>query len=371
MITVKLKKGIKFSPPVNREITSKDIKYGFERAFSSHVPSPTPPSTSTTSSGAEQARRIKDIPGIETPDDSTIVFKLKRPSAALVPGAGHAHLDAGATGVRQQVRRQDAVDLRPVRRLHRPVHVQERQLGQGRRAQAGRSIELVRNPNWDPKTDYRPAYLDAITTRRATTTPSPRRGASSRARPWSRATARTPAPVIKQALSRNKDQIAFIPGGGYRTIAMNSTIKPFDNINVRKAVVAASTARPCSSRAAAPRPATWRRTSCRRRSPASTTRAAPRAGRSTSWPTRAATWRWPRSTCSRPRSRTRACRSTPAACGPARTSCSWWPATPTRARRPARSRRPSSRRSASRSTSAPRRRTPSTRSTATSPRRRS
>jgi peptide/nickel transport system substrate-binding protein len=39
-ITVKLKKGIRFSPPVNREITSKDIKYGFERAFSSHVPSP-------------------------------------------------------------------------------------------------------------------------------------------------------------------------------------------------------------------------------------------------------------------------------------------------------------------------------------------
>ena len=39
-ITVKLKKGIRFSPPVNREITSKDIKYGFERAFSTHVPSP-------------------------------------------------------------------------------------------------------------------------------------------------------------------------------------------------------------------------------------------------------------------------------------------------------------------------------------------
>ena len=50
----------------------------------------------------------------------------------------------------------------------------------------------------------------------------------------------TPAPVIKQALTRNKDQIAFIPGGGYRFISMNSTIKPFDNLDVRKAVVAAS-----------------------------------------------------------------------------------------------------------------------------------
>jgi peptide/nickel transport system substrate-binding protein len=38
-ITVKIKKGVKFSPPVNREVTSKDIKYGIERAFTSNVPS--------------------------------------------------------------------------------------------------------------------------------------------------------------------------------------------------------------------------------------------------------------------------------------------------------------------------------------------
>jgi peptide/nickel transport system substrate-binding protein len=44
--------------------------------------------------------------------------------------------------------------------------------------------------------------------------------------------------VIKDAVSHNKEQIAFVPGGGYRFISMNSTIKPFDNLNVRKAVVA-------------------------------------------------------------------------------------------------------------------------------------
>src|SRR5665647_2794064 len=26
----------------------------------------------------------------------------------------------------------------------------------------GKSIDMVRNPNWDAKTDYRPAYLDSI-----------------------------------------------------------------------------------------------------------------------------------------------------------------------------------------------------------------
>src|SRR3954447_23153406 len=38
-ITVHIKKGVKFAPPVNRDVTSKDIKYAFERAFSKNVPS--------------------------------------------------------------------------------------------------------------------------------------------------------------------------------------------------------------------------------------------------------------------------------------------------------------------------------------------
>ena len=37
-ITVKLKKGVKFSPPVNREVTSEDVKYAIERAFTTTVP---------------------------------------------------------------------------------------------------------------------------------------------------------------------------------------------------------------------------------------------------------------------------------------------------------------------------------------------
>src|SRR6187431_1969970 len=32
-VTIKLKKGIKFSPPVNREVKAKDVKYALERCF--------------------------------------------------------------------------------------------------------------------------------------------------------------------------------------------------------------------------------------------------------------------------------------------------------------------------------------------------
>ena len=104
----------------------------------------------------------------------------------------------------------------------------------------GKSIELVRNPNWDAKTDYRPAYLDSITVEEGNddSVSSSRRVLKGQGLVQGDGT--TPAPVIKQALSEQKDQIAFIPGGGYRFVSMNSTIKPFDNLNVRKAVVAAS-----------------------------------------------------------------------------------------------------------------------------------
>ena len=38
-ITVHIKKGVKYAPPVNREVKAQDIKYAFERAFSKEVPS--------------------------------------------------------------------------------------------------------------------------------------------------------------------------------------------------------------------------------------------------------------------------------------------------------------------------------------------
>src|SRR4051795_8232858 len=36
-ITVKLRSGVKFGPPVGREVTSKDVKYALERFFTTNV----------------------------------------------------------------------------------------------------------------------------------------------------------------------------------------------------------------------------------------------------------------------------------------------------------------------------------------------
>jgi peptide/nickel transport system substrate-binding protein len=47
-----------------------------------------------------------------------------------------------------------------------------------------------------------------------------------------------PANVLKLAVTRYKGQYVTIPSGGFRWLPLNTTIKPFDNINVRKAVLA-------------------------------------------------------------------------------------------------------------------------------------
>ena len=74
------------------------------------------------------------------------------------PGAGDADLDAGARGVRQALRRQDAVDVRRLRRLHRPVHDPQRRRRQARRAQAGAAHRARAQPELG-REDRLPARL--------------------------------------------------------------------------------------------------------------------------------------------------------------------------------------------------------------------
>src|SRR5204863_9840743 len=78
-ITVHIRKGVKFSPPVNREVTSKDIKYAFERSFTKQVPSGYagtyfgPPVRAPPKSNTGD---YNPTPGITTPDKHTIVSHL-------------------------------------------------------------------------------------------------------------------------------------------------------------------------------------------------------------------------------------------------------------------------------------------------------
>jgi peptide/nickel transport system substrate-binding protein len=44
--------------------------------------------------------------------------------------------------------------------------------------------------------------------------------------------------ILKQVVTRQKEQLTLVPGGSGRWVAMNTTIPPFDNVDVRRAVVA-------------------------------------------------------------------------------------------------------------------------------------
>ncbi|MDQ3631253.1 MAG: ABC transporter substrate-binding protein, partial [Actinomycetota bacterium] len=88
-VTVKLRKGVKFAPPVNREITSKDVKYAFDRSFSANVGGQYASTFFSSIEGAPKkpTKGVKPISGITTPDDQTLVFKLTRPEAPGVAAA--------------------------------------------------------------------------------------------------------------------------------------------------------------------------------------------------------------------------------------------------------------------------------------------
>jgi peptide/nickel transport system substrate-binding protein len=105
----------------------------------------------------------------------------------------------------------------------------------------GKSIEIVRNPNWDAKTDYRPAYLDSIKIEEGNDdlATAARRALNGQSTVCCDAGS-PPAQVLKQALARQKDQVIFVASGGTRYIAFDSKVKPFDNINIRKAIIASS-----------------------------------------------------------------------------------------------------------------------------------
>src|SRR3954453_13616328 len=78
-VTVKIKQGVKYSPPYSKEVKAADVKYAIERGFFSSVANGF---TSSYYGDLEGAKVGVDagttIPGITTPDDYTVVFKFKR-----------------------------------------------------------------------------------------------------------------------------------------------------------------------------------------------------------------------------------------------------------------------------------------------------
>ena len=133
----------------------------------------------------------------------------------------------------------DAVDLRQAPGLHRPVHDQQRRQGQHHRLQ-GRPPDRARaQPELGCR---RPTTARPTSTRSrssaATTSTSPAAASSAARSLVSGDFAAPPVNVLRSALSTRTDQLAIVPSQGIRFIALNTTVKPFDDVNVRRAAAA-------------------------------------------------------------------------------------------------------------------------------------
>ena len=91
------------------------------------------------------------------------MFKLGRPEAVSVAAALVMPITMpGAGGVREGVRPKNPSTYNTHVVATGPYMVKNDARGNAVGYQAGKSIDLVRNPNWDKATDFRPAYLDEI-----------------------------------------------------------------------------------------------------------------------------------------------------------------------------------------------------------------
>jgi peptide/nickel transport system substrate-binding protein len=239
-VTVKIRSGVKFSPPVNREVTSKDVKYAIERGFFNTVNNGYAGAYYGDIVGAKVgAKPGAKISGITTPDDHTIEFKLSKGVGGVLAGALSLPLSAPVPeeyAAKFDKKNPSVYGQNQV--ATGPYMIANDASGKAVGYQAGRSIKLVRNPNWDASTDFKPAYLDEIDMPQGNddTTVASRKILEGQA--MINGDFSPPPAILKTASTRQKDQLQLVPSGGARWVAMNTTIKPFDNINVRKAVIA-------------------------------------------------------------------------------------------------------------------------------------
>ncbi|MBV9810277.1 MAG: hypothetical protein JO286_24080 [Solirubrobacterales bacterium] len=247
-ITFKIKPNIRYSPPLgggpgwSKPVVAQDVKYAIERGLLPGVPNGylTLYFADVQGLAAAQAAVKKDpkkapnISGITTPDSSTIVFHLSKPSAiglidalslplsSPVPEGYAANFDSKTPS---STYGEHQIDVGP-------YYISN--------YSPGKQIVLLRNPNYTAGSDFRPAYLDKVVIQQGF---SDTNSAVSKILTGSdmvnfdfSATGQS----LKTAATQYPKQLSLSPGGGNRYIAFNTTKPPFNNINTRKAVIAAA-----------------------------------------------------------------------------------------------------------------------------------
>jgi len=242
LITIKIRQGVHFSPPVYREVTAADEVYAIDRVANPNVANP------YYLGYLESVEGIKDskggpIPGVKATGKYTLQIKLTEPQAAIVVAS--MVLPYTAPVPEDYAKKFDA--KKPSEYANYMVATGPYMLkanGEGKILgtgyQPGKSATLVRNPTWNASTDFRPAYLDQINISiGGDANVIGRQVLEGSDMAQSDAPA---APILKLALQQHRSQLMISAGGGAgdRYVAINNSYGPFKNANLRKALWAAT-----------------------------------------------------------------------------------------------------------------------------------
>jgi peptide/nickel transport system substrate-binding protein len=249
--TFHLKPGLKWGPPLSRAITSKDVLFAFQRIDSAPLVAQYGFYYDGTIEGMtgvvdKKAQDIK-ISGIETPDDSTITFKLSQPTGDFLyrlamPAAAPMPVEVAGCFTRAGDYGRDVVSSGPymLKGMDQVDASSCKSIKPADGFDPTKFMKIVRNPNYDPKTDdatVRSNNVDGVVIEINTNTDDIFNKISTGDLDGSLAS-QPPAQVLQQYATDSTLKPYFHSDPGDRTwyITMNLLVPPFDDIHVRKAV---------------------------------------------------------------------------------------------------------------------------------------